>query len=144
MTKPTTLPRWAILLSHGALIATVIAGVLSYGRSAGRTEAALAQVKELPQLQSSVQSTSAQLSEIKQLIEKQTAKQNETLEAQNKRIDTNQQVNTLAINSLTDKLTTVQGQMGSVWALAQADSNKVSKLEGMLTAMQNQLQHKEK
>lgn len=135
MTKPTTLPRWAMLLSHGALIATVIAGVLSYGRSAGRTEAALAQVKELPQLQANVDSTSAQLKEIKQLIEKQ----NGDRAGQDRRIDALQQQTT----ALTQQVTALTNSFGSVFALAQSDSNSLHELKGTLNAILAQ-QRKEK
>jgi NAD/NADP transhydrogenase beta subunit len=132
--QPTTTPRWLAIATHGALILTIVVGLISYGRSAGRTEAALNQVKELPQLQANVDSTTAQLKEIKALIEKQgTERAN-----QDKRIDAIQQQTTL----LTQQINSLTNSFGSVWALAQSDSNKMSKLEGMLTAMQLQNQQR--
>jgi hypothetical protein len=140
--RPTTLPRWALFLSNGALIATVVIGAISFGRSAGRTETALQNSGKVPELQATVGTLSNQLVEIKELIEKQNLTVNQTLDAQNKRIDAIQQAQSLGIAQLGDKINSVQGQMGSVWALAQSDSNKVSELKGMVSAMQMQLQQR--
>lgn len=140
MTKPTTTPRWLQLLTHGALIITILVGVISYGRSAGRTEVALRNYENVPKIQSNVDSLTAQLNKIEDLISKQNEKTNQTLDSQNRRIDATQQ----QIAGLTQQLNALNSSFGSVWALAQSDSNKMSKLEGMLTAMQLQQQQQRK
>lgn len=136
--QPTTTPRWVQLATHGALIVTVLVGVISYGRSAGRTEAALRNYDNVPRIQSNVESLTGQLDEIKKLIQSQNDKTNSTLDSQNRRIDATQQ----QIAALTQQLNSLNNSFGSVWALAQSDSNKMSKLEGMLTAMQLQNQQR--
>lgn len=133
---PTTLPRWALFVTHGALIATVLAGAIAFGRASSRTEAALSQSNQVPALAANFQSLTAKLDEIGK-------KQDEALANQDKRIERLEQNsnNVVLINTKVDTLT---GQMGSVWALAQSDSNKISRLEGMIIAMQNQKDNKEK
>lgn len=130
--KPTTTPRWLAFVSHGALVATIIVGLISYGRSAGRTEAALQNYHKVPAIQADVSSLSTQIAELKTLLEKR----NENYEALNKRLDAQQQQIT-ALSQLDAKVTSLSNSFGSVWALAQSDSNKMSKLEGMMIAMQN-------
>lgn len=144
MKQPSTLPRWALFITHGALILTVLTGVVTFGRFSGRTENALAAYRDVPQIQANVASVTTQLTEIKDLIQKQNETTNKTLDAQNRRIDSVQSAQTQAIAALSDKLNTVQSQMGSVWALAQSDSNKVSELKGMVSAMQSQMSQQRK
>jgi len=140
MTKPTTTPRWMQLVTHGALIVTILVGVVSYGRSAGRTEVALANYNKVPGIQANVDSLATQLNKIEGLISTQNEKTNQTLDSQNRRIDATQQ----QIAALTQQLNALNNSFGSVWALAQSDSNKMSKLEGMLTAMQLQQQQQQR
>jgi len=118
---------------------------VTFGRFSGRTENALAAYRDVPTIQANVASVTGQLAEIKDLIQKQNETTNKTLDAQNRRIDAVQSSQAQAIAALTDKIGTMQNQMGSVWALAQSDSNKVSELKGMVSAMQSQMsqQHKE-
>lgn len=132
---PTTLPRWALFLSNGALIATVIVGAISFGKSAGRTEAALANSAQVPEIQANVVTITQKLDEIGR-------KQDQALANQDKRLERLEasSANTAMLNT---KVDTLAGQMGSVWALAQSDSNKISRLEGMIIAMQNQKKEKE-
>jgi uncharacterized protein HemX len=117
-----------LIITHGALIATVLAGAIAFGRASNRTEAALARSEQVPALAANFEAMSRQLAEIGR-------KQDQFIDGQNKRLDTLQaQVN--AYGLLSAKVDAIQGQMGSVWALAQADSNKISRLEGMIIAMQ--------
>lgn len=128
--QPTTLPRGMLLLSHGALIATVIAGAIAFGRASNRTEAALARSEQVPALSANFNTLTLKLDEISQ-------KQDKAAEQIGKRLDAQQtQINSLA--ALSTQVAAIQGQMGSVWALAQSDSNKISRLEGMIIAMQSQ------
>lgn len=133
--QPTTLPRWTIFITHGALIGTVIAGAIAFGRASSRTEAALSRSEQVPALSANFNTLTAKLDEI-------SAKQDRAAEQVTKRLDAQQlQINEFA--KLASQVNAIQGQMGSVWALAQSDSNKISRLEGMIIAMQNQ-QTKEK
>ncbi len=138
--QPTTLPRWALFISNGALIATVLVGAISFGRSAGRTEDALRNAREVPALQENVKTVTSQLTEIKELIKQQGDANVKTQADQNRKIDAIQQGYMTELTRLGDKVNTIQGQMGSVWALAQSDSNKISELKGMVNAMQLQQQ----
>lgn len=133
--KPTTLPRWSILISHSALIITILAGAIAFGRAASKTEQALSQTQQVPALAASVDVVMKKLDEISQ-------NQAKNADLINKRLDTQQQqINAQA--ALGTQVNAIQGQMGSVWALAQSDSNKISRLEGMIMAMQNQKKEKE-
>lgn len=141
--QPTTTPRWLQLATHGALIVTVLVGVISYGRSAGRTEAALKNYDNVPKIQSNVDSLTGQLDEIKKLIQQQGVDNAKALAEQNKRIDGLQQGQG-DVARLRDQVTTMQSQMGTIFALAQSDSNKVSELKGTLNAILQQQKPKEK
>lgn len=135
MKQPTTLPRGMLIITHGALIATVLAGAIAFGRASSRTEAALSQSNQVPVLAANFQTLTTKLDEIGK-------KQDQALANQDKRIERleSQSSNVALINT---KVDTLAGQMGSVWALAQSDSNKISRLEGMIIAMQNQKKEKE-
>ncbi len=116
------------------MILTVVVGAISFGKSAGRTEAALSNANQVPEIQASVKTVTQKLDEI-------IAKQDQALANQDKRIERleSQSSNVALINT---KVDTLAGQMGSVWALAQSDSNKISRLEGMIITMQNQSKEK--
>lgn len=143
MTKPTTSPRWMQLLTHGALIVTIVVGVISYGRSSGRTEAALASYTQVPIIKADLVSTNQQLAEIKGLIEKQNIDRTKDVEASNRRMD-GLQAQIVALGQLDAKVNAITGQMGSVWALEQSNSNSVHELKGTLNAILQQQKPKEK
>lgn len=140
MMKPTTTPRWLQMLTHGALIITILVGVISYGRSSGRTEAALANYTKVPALQADVASTNQQLAEIKGILEKQNDKTNQGFDQVNKRMD-NQQQQIIALSQVDAKVNTLTGQMGTIFALEQSNSNSVHELKGTLNAILQQQQH---
>lgn len=139
--QPVTTPRWLQLASHGALIITIVAAVVSYGRSSQRTADALASVKELPQLQAKQSSTDTKLIEIKELIEKQGVERQKDVETAARRMDGLQEQIT-ALGQLDAKVSAITGQMGSVWALEQSNSNSVHELKGTLNAILQQQQPK--
>lgn len=135
---PTTLPRWSLLLTHGALAATVIVGAISYGRSSQATVQALSKADKVPAIQETTDTLKNEIAELKKSVNENTATVIKLVEAQNAKVDSiQQQVNT--VQSLKDQVATMQNQMGSIWALAQSDSNKVSELKGKADALQSQM-----
>jgi TolA-binding protein len=124
---PTTLPRWALFLSNGALIATVILGAISYGRSAGKTETALANSAQVPQLQ-------AQLTTLQQSIDKIAQNQAEAQKDMNNRVSRLEQDKS-SNAALAAKVDALTGQLGSVWATAESSRGDVKELKGKVDAL---------
>lgn len=138
--QPSNTPRWLSWTTHGALILTILGAAVVFGRTAQRTEDAVAKVQQIPQLEANFGALSNKLDEV-------LRNQNAALEPVNRRIDAQQkqieeqQKQTAALISLSEKVTALTGQMGSVWALEQANSNSVHELKGTLNTLVQQQQH---
>lgn len=137
--QPTTLPRWAIILQNSALVITVIAGAVVFGRSASKTEAALDNAKQVPALAASFETLNLKLDNIASAQASTSAQQNARLAKMESEVAEVVKLNN-SVQTLAAQVTALTGQMGSVWALAQSDSNKVSELKGMVQAMQSMQQ----
>lgn len=133
---PTTLPRWALFVTNGALVLTVIAGAISFGRSAGRTETALANSALVPQIQS-------QLTTLQTSINDLAKNQVEFNKGMNERVSKleGDRTSNAALAAKVDALTS---QLGSVWATAESSRGDVKELKGTVnTLIQLQQQKKE-
>lgn len=133
--QPTTLPRWAVFISNGALIATVIIGAISFGKSAGRTEAALANSAQVPQIQ-------AQLTTLQSSINDLAKSQVEFNKGINDRVSKLEEGKSSNI-ALAAKVDALTSQLGSVWATAESSRGDVKELKGTVNTLIQMQQRKE-
>lgn len=130
--QPTTLPRWTIFLTHGALVITIIAAAIAFGRAASRTEQALKHTEQVPELKANFEIVTRKLDEI-------SKKQDTAIESQDKRIATlekQQAEYNLVIQRVGEQINALTSTNGSAWALSQSNAVRLGKVEGMLEAMQ--------
>lgn len=133
---PTTLPRWALFLSNGALIATVIIGAISFGKSAGRTEAALTNSAQVPQIQAQLTTLQTSINE----LAKSQVEFNKGMSDRVSKLEEGKSSN-IALQTKVDALTS---QLGSVWAVAESSRGDVKELKGTVnTLIQIQQQRKD-
>lgn len=134
---PTTSPRWVIFVTNGALVATVIIGAISFGRSAGRTETALANSAQVPQIQS-------QLTTLQTSVNDFAKAQSDALKGFNDRL-TKMEESKSSNAALAAKVDALTSQLGSVWATAESARGDVKELKGTInTLVQLQQQNREK
>lgn len=138
--QPTTTPRWHILLTYGALILTILGGVISVSRATGRMEKAVEASRQVPELQAQLKSMQDTLTEVRKA---QTDAANVVATVKSERTELSD-----AVKRLDEKVNALTNTNGSAWALSQSNAIRLGKLEGMIETMQRlqiqQMQQKER
>lgn len=130
--SPTTMPRWQLLLTYGALILTILGGAVAFGRASARTDAAIARTEVVPQLQNQLGTLQSSINEI-------AKKQDEAADKADKRLGAVEKQQTdynATVQRLEEKVNSLTSTNGSAWALSQSNAIRLGKLEGMIETMQ--------